>query len=1174
MKRPAFWPGVLKYHIFTCICDTCETLFLDSDRILHSRIRSVVSSQDNLHTCSNLLGTGSREFSTPRVHNFEGCSLTLIIYNGEYTVQVGYSGIGTPLNGNSLIRDSGIIIRGLQFSAAVFKNSYLQSIGLGRTVLSSHFDGDSGIITKLLVTIGLLVPSSAVHKVIDSRLLVVRGGNDLGGVAVHVLGSGQGHGVSIAVGLSLNALDEDGSQRGILGSLSSLILVLHTILLDDADTDQHVLVQNGHDLVVGVVLDGGDAGDLELVLIVVAGHNHIVGVGVVLVLVSAVLHQANTHGVLLLGQSTGHLNIIGVLILLRGLISLDAGHQTVVVLGDALQSHYMLGASDQSVDRISSGGLHHQSGGGAVHNSLDLIVVADLAVLHELGVTVGAGKDDGLSTRHVGILHVDHLSHRAIALVLGNNGLSAVLTVNVRYILDTGIDGDVIVGIAVIGVYHHEYGVGVGSDRRTIHGHRGLAILDFQTNIIFLIEGVVERIEIFRIRRVSLRTIDIHIALVIQTIYAVLIDGIRNNVVQQLIDLTFRCVGLSLNHGAVSEDQAGINCGLVAAAVLVTLGTHGQHIGIVIGHGGLVDVGHIAVGVQIGHHVVVHILGDQAVIGVHGLVVVVGGTVHHEVVAISGLMVRAVRTDAGDLAGHLLGGVHILDLLAQIGEGVHDDVVLSEVGGGVLVASGSGAVERGQSDGAVVLIHIQNLGGIIVDDRDVYSAVGAIHIDLSHHAVAGVGIGGVGQINAFILQEALVVVALVVHQSLAGVSHRLTVDGNIPVLVLSGGLADGVVQSLGGYLSGEDVVSLIGKGADLVGLILPVTGGTAELIRIVVLHEILAGQIALVQLLAQLHDIALGVAAGGGGLLCADGAGVSEHRIYYLKDLIDQAVIIRDGQIFKKYNREEFCSLSNEQAHALGLRSLHLDELRTRDAAVPLNPEIMLQAQNLRFAYPNCEPILADVNFQIHRGEIVGIVGHNGVGKSTLAELICGLQKECAGEVFLKGEKAKPKQRIKSTYLVMQDSDYQLFTESVENEIYLGVKEDAELKKRGQNILEQMDLTDHLEKHPASLSGGQKQRLCIAVAYLKDADIICFDEPTSGLDYASMQRVKDLFEKMSADGKTILVISHDYEFILATCTSIMSVQDNRVCDVFSLYEKNRKKLIKSMQVLDAEGGEI
>ena len=241
-----------------------------------------------------------------------------------------------------------------------------------------------------------------------------------------------------------------------------------------------------------------------------------------------------------------------------------------------------------------------------------------------------------------------------------------------------------------------------------------------------------------------------------------------------------------------------------------------------------------------------------------------------------------------------------------------------------------------------------------------------------------------------------------------------------------------------------------------------------------------------------------------------------------------------------------------------------------------LNPAIIrkIERDEDGFEYPNCEPILADVNFQIHRGEIVGIVGHNGVGKSTLAELICGLQKECAGEVFLKGEKAKPKQRIKSTYLVMQDSDYQLFTESVENEIYLGVKEDAELKKRGQNILEQMDLTDHLEKHPASLSGGQKQRLCIAVAYLKDADIICFDEPTSGLDYASMQRVKDLFEKMSADGKTILVISHDYEFILATCTSIMSVQDNRVCDVFSLYEKNRKKLIKSMQVLDAEGGEI
>lgn len=178
------------------------------------------------------------------------------------------------------------------------------------------------------------------------------------------------------------------------------------------------------------------------------------------------------------------------------------------------------------------------------------------------------------------------------------------------------------------------------------------------------------------------------------------------------------------------------------------------------------------------------------------------------------------------------------------------------------------------------------------------------------------------------------------------------------------------------------------------------------------------------------------------------------------------------------------------------------------------------------------------------------------------------MQKETSGEFTINGKKFNPKQRIKDTYLVMQDSDYQLFTESVTKEVYLGSKPDKNLESKGRDILEKMGLSPYVKHHPASLSGGQKQKLCIAVSYMKDANIICFDEPTSGLDFASMQRVKGLFQSMADDGKAILVISHDYEFVLSVCTSILSVQDNHVKEVFSLCERTKGKLIKAMQIWD------
>ena len=86
-----------------------------------------------------------------------------------------------------------------------------------------------------------------------------------------------------------------------------------------------------------------------------------------------------------------------------------------------------------------------------------------------------------------------------------------------------------------------------------------------------------------------------------------------------------------------------------------------------------------------------------------------------------------------------------------------------------------------------------------------------------------------------------------------------------------------------------------------------------------------------------------------------------------------------------------------------------------------------------------------------------------------------------------------------------------------------------------------MELSEYRKRHPASLSGGQKQRVTIGASLLKDSPVIYFDEPTSGLDYESMIRVSHLIERLADSGVIIFVVSHDFEFIVRTCTEVLQL---------------------------------
>nr|WP_244987136.1 ATP-binding cassette domain-containing protein [Methanobrevibacter oralis] len=183
-------------------------------------------------------------------------------------------------------------------------------------------------------------------------------------------------------------------------------------------------------------------------------------------------------------------------------------------------------------------------------------------------------------------------------------------------------------------------------------------------------------------------------------------------------------------------------------------------------------------------------------------------------------------------------------------------------------------------------------------------------------------------------------------------------------------------------------------------------------------------------------------------------------------------------------------------------------------------------------------------------------MGENGAGKTTLAKIISGLLKENSGEVLINNNVKSDKDRLKSSYFVMQDSDYQLFENSVKKELELANLDVNNLNEKIEILAKKLQLYDCLENHPTTLSRGQKQRLTIACSILSKKNVIIFDEPTSGLDYNNMKYVCDLILDLSKQGKIIFIISHDFEFLLEVSTRILYLKESRILKDFKLNNEN------------------
>ena len=278
---------------------------------------------------------------------------------------------------------------------------------------------------------------------------------------------------------------------------------------------------------------------------------------------------------------------------------------------------------------------------------------------------------------------------------------------------------------------------------------------------------------------------------------------------------------------------------------------------------------------------------------------------------------------------------------------------------------------------------------------------------------------------------------------------------------------------------------------------------------------------------------------------------IAEHRLYYLTDVADRIICLENGRVIGDFTPEQFTALSAEERQRMGLRAIDLQEERPLCAAVPKQLPV-LELQNVSMAYKK-QQVLRNISLQAAPGEIIAVVGHNGAGKTTFSRALCGLHKEMSGSYLWNGRPQKPKERMKRSYMVMQDVNYQLFAESVEEECTFGIKQpDTALAEQ---TLEELGLAPFRERHPNTLSGGQKQRLAAASSMVCGKELLVFDEPTSGLDYDSMVRLSTLIRRLSDMGKVIFIVTHDYEFVCRTCTRVMQLDGGGIRDDFSVTEE-------------------
>ncbi|PXV68248.1 amino acid ABC transporter ATP-binding protein [Halanaerobium congolense] len=195
----------------------------------------------------------------------------------------------------------------------------------------------------------------------------------------------------------------------------------------------------------------------------------------------------------------------------------------------------------------------------------------------------------------------------------------------------------------------------------------------------------------------------------------------------------------------------------------------------------------------------------------------------------------------------------------------------------------------------------------------------------------------------------------------------------------------------------------------------------------------------------------------------------------------------------------------------------------------------MIKAKNINKSFGELE-VLRDVSFDVQQGEVISIIGPSGSGKSTLLRSLIGLEEINSGKLFIEGISVKKSGKKAYEKMGMVFQGFNLFPHKtvmgnlIEAPIVVKGEKKGEAKKRAEELLNKVGLTDKKDSYPAQLSGGQKQRVAIARALAMEPDIMLFDEPTSSLDPELVGEVLTVIRGLADENITMMIVTHEMGF--------------------------------------------
>lgn len=235
--------------------------------------------------------------------------------------------------------------------------------------------------------------------------------------------------------------------------------------------------------------------------------------------------------------------------------------------------------------------------------------------------------------------------------------------------------------------------------------------------------------------------------------------------------------------------------------------------------------------------------------------------------------------------------------------------------------------------------------------------------------------------------------------------------------------------------------------------------------------------------------------------------------------------------------------------------------------------ENIISVSDISFGYDSKRKVLENINFQLKKGESVGLVGANGVGKSTLLRILVGLNTGFQGDVMVNNiplEKKNLKTIRKNVGYVFQDADSQLFMSTVFDDVAFAPRNygmsEAEVNEKTMEALKVVHIEQLKDKQIYKLSGGEKKLASIATILSTEPDVILMDEPSVALDPKNRRNLINILNQLN---QAKIIASHDLNMIMDTCERTILLSDGKV-----IKDGNTKEILLDKELMEESGLEL